>query len=102
MQLTCSVTKNNSIIWRIYLTDRSVTINTETQSVLDALKERGIVVLQLSETVSTLLMNGTERNNQSVATCVAINQADVFKRCSSRDVRVTYFGMYLLYWSLLL
>ena len=79
-------------MWDILLPDTSRVSTTESERVMQALTDRGIILRRLSDQRSLLIINGTVANNQSVVTCIAIDEDQVLSRCSSRNVEVKVFG----------
>ena len=89
--LICSVTESYRIVWRYLppgVTDAELVVDVD-----ETLRTRGIIVETPSSTTSHLIVNGTEGNNQSSFTCLAIKRDDPVRRSPSGRVKVVFYGM---------
>ena len=94
VRLTCSVTESYRIEWS-YLPPGEENmrndLRTNTDGIEQYLRNRGITVERPSNTTSHLIVNGTEENNGSSVSCLAI--LTVTNKTASRPVEIIFYGM---------
>lgn len=94
VQLSCSVSEGYKIAtWSILLPNNNVPLGTEVPALRDALSDMGIVAREAaSGRESLLLINGTEENNGTSVTCIAMDVSSATSRHMSREIRVIFYG----------
>ena len=94
VELTCRVAMGYRIVWSVQ-PPGGTQVAVETASIINTLLSRGIVteISSVENPNTSLIINGTEENNQTTAQCIAVNLNDEFVRCGGSLTTVTlYYG----------
>ena len=97
VRLDCSVTEMYIIAWQYSHPSIQSSITSDVPGGEQAFRIRNLTIENPSTTISHLIINGTEGNNQSVLSCQAVTIGDAFTRHSSRNVEVIFYGRCKLY-----
>lgn len=94
IQLNCSVIEDFRIEWDVVLREDSG----RTMPMFFAGIGIEVVMANILDTNSRLLINGTARNNRTNVTCVAVDvssnlSSNLIERVPSRPVQVIFYGM---------
>ena len=93
IQLICSVMDGYVIDWNILPPGTGAALSTGNPRVLSTLRNRGIVVLESTNSRNSFLaVNGTDENNETVVTCVASNENDLIMNCASEPSQLIFYG----------
>ena len=95
VRLDCSITEMYIIAWQYSHPSIQSSITSDVPGGEQAFRNRNITIENPSDTTSHLIINGTEKNNQSILSCQAVTINDAFNRHPSRDVEVIFYGRYM-------
>ena len=97
VELTCRVAMGYRVVWNVGVPGRTV-ITTEESGIISALLSRGIETEGSSaeNREPTLTISGTAENNQTTVQCRAVNVTNIFQRCDSDVVTMTFYGKIIL------